>query len=518
MDFFSNPLVVGIITTVIGLLIGVLVGIAYRKKISESQIGSAELEAARIVERATIDVEAKKKEILLEAKEESIRTKNEYEKEHKERRSEITRNERRLTQKEESIDKKIESLEKKEEQLANKMESIETQKEALAAKINEQMVILEELAGLSREQAKEHLLESVRDDIKVEMARIVKDMEANIKLDADKKAQDILSGAIQRCAVDHVAESTVSVVVLPNDEMKGRIIGREGRNIRTLESLTGIDLIIDDTPEAVILSGFDAMRREVARLSLEKLIVDGRIHPARIEEMVEKSRKEVEVLIRDEGEAATFETGVHGIHPELIRLLGKMKYRTSYGQNVLKHSIEVAHLSGLIASEFGLDATLAKRAGLLHDIGKSVDHDIEGTHVSIGAALCKKHRESDIVINAVESHHGDVEATNIISVIVQVADSISASRPGARRETLESYIKRLEKLEDIADKYKGVEKSFAIQAGRELRVVIIPEEVDDASLVLLAREISKKIEEELEYPGQIKVNLVRETRAIEYAK
>jgi len=518
MDFFSNPLGVGIITSFVGLFIGVLVGIAYRKKISESKIGSAELEAARIVERATIDVEAKKKEILLEAKEESIKTKNEYEKDHKERRNELTRNERRLTQKEESIDKKIESLEKKEEQLANKMESIEVQKEALAAKIDEQMVILEELAGLSREQAKEHLLESVRDDIKVEMARIVKDMEANIKLDADKKAQDILSGAIQRCAVDHVAESTVSVVVLPNDEMKGRIIGREGRNIRTLESLTGIDLIIDDTPEAVILSGFDAMRREIARLSLEKLIVDGRIHPARIEEMVEKSRKEVEVLIRDEGEAATFETGVHGIHPELIRLLGKMKYRTSYGQNVLKHSIEVAHLSGLIASEFGIDTTLAKRAGLLHDIGKSVDHDIEGTHVSIGAALCKKHRESDIVINAVESHHGDVEATNIISVIVQVADSISASRPGARRETLESYIKRLEKLEDIADKYKGVEKSFAIQAGRELRVVIIPEEVDDASLVLLAREISKKIEEELEYPGQIKVNLVRETRAIEYAK
>ena len=518
MSLFSDPLVVGIITTLVGLLIGSLVGMAYRKKISESKIGSAELEAARIVERATIDSEARKKEIFLEAKEESIRTKNEYEKEYKERRAEITRNERRLTQKEESIDKKIESLEKKEELLLNKIEAVEGQKEALAAKIHEQIVILEELAGFTREQAREHLLESVRDDIKAETARLIKDMETNIKLEADKKAQEILSGAIQRCAVDHVSETTVSVVALPNDEMKGRIIGREGRNIRTLESLTGIDLIIDDTPEAVILSGFDAMRREIARLTLEKLIVDGRIHPARIEEMVDKARKEVEVLIREEGEAATFETGVHGVHHELIRLLGKMKFRTSYGQNVLKHSIEVAHLCGLIASELGLDATLAKRAGLLHDIGKSVDHDIEGTHVSIGAALCKKHRESDIIINAVESHHGDVEADNIISVIVQVADSISAARPGARRETLESYIKRLEKLEDIADKYKGVEKSFAIQAGRELRVVIIPEEVDDASLILLAREISKKIEEELEYPGQIKVNLIRETRAIEYAK
>ena len=514
----NNPIIVGVISGVVCLIIGALVGVAYRKKIAEGKIGSAELEAARLIERATIDSEAKKKEILLEAKEESIRTKNEYEKENKERRNEITRTERRLVQKEETLDKKSETLERKDEQLQKKFEAADKQKEELTQRINEQMEILEQLSGLSREQAKEHLLASVQDDIKVEMALMIKDMETKAKLDADKKAKDILAGAMQRCAVDHVTETTVSVVSLPNDEMKGRIIGREGRNIRTLESLTGIDLIIDDTPEAVILSGFDAMRREIARIALEKLIVDGRIHPARIEEMVEKARKEVEVMIREEGEAATFETGVHGLHHELIRLLGKMKFRTSYGQNVLKHSIEVAHLSGLIASELGVDVTLAKRAGLLHDIGKSVDHDIEGTHVSIGSALCKKYRESDIIINAVESHHGDVEPNNIISIIVQAADAISAARPGARRETLESYIKRLEKLEDIADKYKGVEKSFAIQAGRELRVIIVPEEVDDASMVLLAREISKKIEEELEYPGQIKVNLIRETRAIEYAK
>ena len=513
-----SPIIAAVISGVVCLIIGAVVGVAYRKKIAEGKIGSAELEAARLVERATIDSEAKKKEILLEAKEESIRTKNENEKENKERRNEITRTERRLVQKEETLDKKGETLERKEEQLQKKFEAADKQKEELAQRINEQMEILEQLSGLSREQAKEHLLASVQDDIKVEMALMIKDMETKAKLDADKKAKDILAGAMQRCAVDHVTETTVSVVSLPNDEMKGRIIGREGRNIRTLESLTGIDLIIDDTPEAVILSGFDAMRREIARIALEKLIVDGRIHPARIEEMVEKARKEVEVMIREEGEAATFETGVHGLHHELIRLLGKMKFRTSYGQNVLKHSIEVAHLSGLIASELGVDVTLAKRAGLLHDIGKSVDHDIEGTHVSIGSALCKKYRESDIIINAVESHHGDVEPNNIISIIVQAADAISAARPGARRETLESYIKRLEKLEDIADKYKGVEKSFAIQAGRELRVIIIPEEVDDAAMVLLSREISKKIEEELEYPGQIKVNLIRETRAIEYAK
>lgn len=511
-------IVTSLIMIAVSLIAGFFVGFLYRKKIGEGKIGSAELEASRIIEIAKAESEATKKEMLLEAKEESIRTKNEFEKEFKERRNEQQRTEKRLIQKEESLDKKIDALERKEEQLQRKTEAIEKQKETLDKKIAEQKTVLEQLSGLTREAAKEYLLESVRDEIKVEMALLIKEMETQAKLEADKKAVDILTGAIQRCAVDHVTETTVSVVSLPNDEMKGRIIGREGRNIRTLESLTGIDLIIDDTPEAVILSGFDAMRREIARIALEKLIVDGRIHPARIEEMVEKAKKEVEVMIREEGEAATFETGVHGLHPELIRLLGKMKFRTSYGQNVLKHSIEVAHLSGLIAGELGVDITLAKRAGLLHDIGKSVDYDMEGTHVTIGVALCKKYRESDIIINAVEAHHGDVEPTSIISVIVQVADAISAARPGARRETLESYIKRLNKLEDIADKYKGVEKSFAIQAGRELRVVIIPEEVDDATLTILAREISKNIEDELEYPGQIKVNLIRETRAIEYAK
>jgi ribonuclease Y len=513
-----DTMVYYVIVLVAGLIVGAVIGVLYRKKVAEAKIGSAEFEAARVMERAAIESEAKRKEILLEAKEESIKTKNEYERENKERRNEITKNERRLIQKEESLEKKLDALEKKDEQLQKKHEALDKQKEELAKKIGEQLEVLERLSGLSCEQAKEYLLASVRDDIKVEMALMIKELESKAKMEADKKAKDILAGAIQRCAVDHVTETTVSVVSLPNDEMKGRIIGREGRNIRTLESLTGIDLIIDDTPEAVILSGFDAMRREIARIALEKLIVDGRIHPARIEEMVEKAKKEVEVMIREEGEAATFETGVHGLHPELIRLLGKMKFRTSYGQNVLKHSVEVAHLSGLIASELGADITLAKRAGLLHDIGKSVDHDIEGTHVSIGVTLCKKYRESDIIINAVESHHGDAEPTNIISIIVQVADAISAARPGARRETLETYIKRLEKLEGIADNYKGVEKSFAIQAGRELRVIIIPEEVDDASLTILARDISKQIEDELEYPGQIKVNLIRETRAIEYAK
>jgi ribonuclease Y len=494
------------------------IGILYRKRIAEAKIGSAEKEAVTIVEEASKNAEAKKKEILLEAKEESIRTKNEAEKEAKERRNEVQRLERRLVQKEEALDRKSDSLEKKDEQLQKKIESLDHQKEEVSkiqAKQNEE---LERISGYTSEQAKEYLLATIENDVKHESAMLIKELEQKAKQEADKKAKDILSNAIQRCAVDHVAETSVSVVSLPNDEMKGRIIGREGRNIRAIESLTGVDLIIDDTPEAVILSGFDPVRREIARIALEKLIVDGRVHPARIEEMVEKAKKEVETMIREEGEAASYETGVHGLHPELIRLLGKMKFRTSYGQNVLKHSIEVSHLCGLIAGELGVDITLAKRAGLLHDIGKSIDHDQEGSHITLGAALLKKYRESDIIINAVEAHHGDVEPTNIISVLVQAADAISAARPGARRETLESYIKRLQKLEAIADSFKGVEKSFAIQAGRELRIVIIPEEVDDASIVLLAREIAKKIEDELEYPGQIKVNLIRETRAIEYAK
>ncbi len=498
--------------------ISFFIGILYRKKVAEAKIGSAEAEAANIIEDAKKVSEAKKKEILLEAKEESIRTKNEAEKEAKERRNELNRLEKRLLQKEEALDKKADSFEKKEEALQKKIESYDAQKAELDGLIAKEQEALEKISGMTAQQAKEILLATLEDEIKIESVMMIKNMEAKAKQDAERKARDILSEAVQRCAVDHVTETTVSVVTLPNDEMKGRIIGREGRNIRTLESLTGIDLIIDDTPEAVILSGFDPMRREIARIALEKLILDGRVHPARIEEMVEKARKEVEVMIRDEGEAATFEIGVHGLHNELIRLLGKMKFRTSYGQNVLKHSIEVAHLSGIIAGELGADVTLAKRAGLLHDIGKSVDHDLEGSHVSIGAALCKKYRESDIIINAVEAHHEDVEPTNIISVIVQAADAISASRPGARRETLESYIKRLQKLEEIADSFGGVEKSFAIQAGRELRIVIIPEEVDDNRIFLLAREIAKRIETELEYPGQIKINLIRETRAIEYAK
>ncbi|MCL2351519.1 MAG: ribonuclease Y [Firmicutes bacterium] len=497
---------------------GFFIGVVYRKRVAESAVGSAEIQAENILEEAKRAAEAKKKEVLLEAKEESIRTKNEAEKEAKERRNEQLRTEKRLIQKEEALDRKSESYEKKEELLQSKLEALEQQKTEAGKVLAKHQQELERISGLTREEAKAYLISTIEHDARLEASMMLKDLEAKTRIEADKKAKDILSGAIQRCAMDHVAETTVSVVSLPNDEMKGRIIGREGRNIRTLESLTGIDLIIDDTPEAVILSGFDPMRREIARIALEKLILDGRVHPARIEEMVEKAKKEVEAQIREEGEAATFETGVHGIHHELVRLLGKMKFRTSYGQNVLKHSIEVAHLCGLIAGELGADINMAKRAGLLHDIGKSVDHDLEGSHVSIGVALCKKYRENEIIINAVESHHGDVEPANVISIITQAADAISASRPGARRETLESYIKRLQKLESIADAFSGVEKSFAIQAGRELRIIIIPEEVDDATLPMLARDVAKKIEAELEYPGQIKVNLIRETRAIEYAK
>ena len=521
VDIGSISLPMAIITVVVGILVGIIgffVGVFYRKRIAEAQIGSAEEKARKVIDDAIKTGEAKKREMLLEAKEENIKVKNELDKEVKERRVELQQLERRLLQKEESLDKKATVLEQKEDQLQNKIEKIEKIKAETEDIRKQQTEELERIAGLTSEEAKQYLLRTIEDEVKHESAMLIKDIEGKAKLEADKKAKEILTNAIQKCAADHVVDTTVSVVPLPNDEMKGRIIGREGRNIRTLETLTGIDLIIDDTPEAVILSGFDPIRREIARIALEKLIVDGRIHPARIEEMVEKARKEVEVLIREEGEAATFETGVHGLHPELIRLLGKMKFRTSYGQNVLRHSIEVSNLSGLIAAELGLDIRLAKRAGLLHDIGKSVDYEVEGSHVSIGANLCRKYGEGAVVTNAVEAHHGDVEPETAISVIVQAADTISAARPGARRETLETYIKRLQKLEEIATSFEGVDKSFAIQAGREVRIMVVPDQIDDAALVLLARDVTKKIEKDLEYPGQIKVSIIRETRAVEYAK
>ena len=491
---------------------------AYHKKVTEAKIGNAEEKAREIIDEAVKTAETKKREAMLEAKEESIRVKNDLDKEVKERRAEIQRSERRVVQKEENLDKKLESIERREAGFAAKEEEINKQK-AQVAKLNEERLQeLERISGLTSEQAKEYLLKTVEEDVKLDTAKLIKEMEHRAKEEADKKAKEYVVTAIQKCAADHVAETTISVVQLPNDEMKGRIIGREGRNIRTLETLTGVDLIIDDTPEAVILSGFDPIRREVARIALEKLIVDGRIHPARIEEMVEKAQTEVETMIREEGEAATLEVGVHGIHPELVRLLGRMKFRTSYGQNALKHSIEVAQLSGLLAAEIGVDVRTAKRAGLLHDIGKSVDHDMEGSHIQIGVDLCRKYKESPIIINAVEAHHGDVEPESLIACIVQAADTISAARPGARRETLETYSNRLKQLEDISNGFKGVEKSFAIQAGREIRVMVVPEQVSDADMVLMARDISKKIEAEMEYPGQIKVNVIRESRVTDYAK
>ena len=511
-----------VITAIVTLLIAVpvtaLIASAQCKKGIEQKIGNADDKAREIIDEALKTAEAKKREGLLEVKEESIRTKNELDREIKERRAEVTRYERRVQQKEENIDKKTDAIEKKEAYLAKREEEMRKQKEEIS-RLNEQRVQeLERISGLTSDQAKEYLLKIVEDDVKHESAKMIKEMEHRAKEEADKKAKEYVVNAIQKCAADHVSEATISVVQLPSDEMKGRIIGREGRNIRTLETLTGVDLIIDDTPEAVVLSGFDPIRREVARIALEKLIVDGRIHPARIEEMVEKAQREVETMIKEEGEAAVLEVGVHGIHPELVRLLGKMKFRTSYGQNALKHSIEVAHLSGLLAAELGLDVRLAKRAGLLHDIGKAVDHEMEGSHIQLGAELCRKYKESATVINAEESHHGDVEPTSLIACIVQAADTISAARPGARRETLETYTSRLKQLEDISNNFKGVDKSFAIQAGREVRVMVVPEQISDADMVLLARDISKQIEAELEYPGQIKVNVIRESRVTDYAK
>jgi ribonuclease Y len=513
-----GSVIIAVVITLLVTAVVVYFTTAYYKKVTEAKIGNADEKAREIIDEAVKTAETKKREAMLEAKEESIRVKNDLDKEVKERRAEIGRSERRIVQKEENLDKKLEAIEKREAGFAAKEEEINRQK-AQVAKLNEERVKeLERISGLTSEQAKDYLLKTVEEDVKIDTAKLIKEMEHKAKEEADKKAKEYVVTAIQKCAADHVAETTISVVQLPNDEMKGRIIGREGRNIRTLETLTGVDLIIDDTPEAVILSGFDPIRREVARIALEKLIVDGRIHPARIEEMVEKAQKEVETMIREEGEAATLEVGVHGIHPELVRLLGRMKFRTSYGQNALKHSIEVAQLSGLLAAEIGVDVRTAKRAGLLHDIGKSVDHDMEGSHIQIGVDLCRKYKESPIIINAVEAHHGDVEPESLIACIIQAADTISAARPGARRETLETYSNRLKQLEDISNGFKGVEKSFAIQAGREIRIMVVPEQISDADMVLLARDISKQIEAELEYPGQIKVNVIRESRVTDYAK
>ena len=493
-------------------------GILYRKKVAEKQIGSAEEEAKRIINEAIKGGENKKREMLLEAKEEIHKSRSEYEREVKERRAEVSKQERRLQQKEEALDKKINLHEKKEDELAKRIAAIDKKQEEVESLKRSQMEVLEKISGLTQEEAKAYILKGVEENVRHETAMKIKEIEAQMKEEADQTAREIIATAIQRCAADHAAETTVSVVPLPNDEMKGRIIGREGRNIRTLETITGVDLIIDDTPEAITVSSFDPVRREVARLALEKLIADGRIHPTRIEDMVEKARREVDHTIKVEGERATFETGVHNLHPELIKLLGRQKYRTSYGQNVLNHSIEVAHIAGLMASELGVDVTLAKRAGLLHDLGKSVDHEMEGSHVQLGVELAKKYKENPVVINAIEAHHGDVEPQTVIACLVQAADAISAARPGARRENVENYIRRLEKLEELTNSFPGVEKAYAIQAGREVRVMVKPEEVTEDNMILLAHDLAKKIESELEYPGQIKVNVIRETKAVEYAK
>ena len=502
----------------LGLGVGFGFGIVYRKKVAEREIGSAETEATRLINEAIRSGESRKKEMLLEAKDEIHRSRTEYEKEVKERRAELSKTERRLEQKEVALDKKSEAFEKKEEELAAKLQKVaEAQAEVDAIKAS-QVKTLEIISGLTQEQAKQHLLQSVEEEVRHETAVKIKEIEQQMKDEADEKAREILSIAIQRCAADHAAEATVSVVALPNDEMKGRIIGREGRNIRTLETITGVDLIIDDTPEAITVSSFDPVRREIARLALEKLIADGRIHPTRIEDMVEKSRKEVDRTIREEGERACYEAGVHNLNPELVKILGRQKYRTSYGQNVLNHSMEVAHIAGLMAAELGIDVALAKRAGLLHDLGKSIDHEVEGSHVQLGADIARKYKENPVVVNAIEAHHGDVEPKTVIAVLVQAADAVSAARPGARRENVENYIRRLQKLEELTGSYPGVDKAYAIQAGREVRIMVKPEVVSEDNMVLLARDVAKKIEAELEYPGQIKINVIRETKAVEYAK
>jgi ribonuclease Y len=507
-----------IIVAVVTALIAFGVGYLVRKLIAESKITSAEALSRKIIEEAQKEAEGKKREAILEAKEEILKQRNEMERENKERRSELQRLERRLVQKEETLDRKVESIEKKEDILNRKEAEVDSLKKDLSNIYSRQVAELERISGLTSEDARQILLTDIEKEIQHEAALLIKEIENKAKEEGEKRAKEIITAAIQRCAADHVAETTVAVIPLPNDEMKGRIIGREGRNIRAFETATGIDLIIDDTPEAVILSGFDPIRREVARIALEKLIVDGRIHPARIEEMVDKARKEVDQQIREAGEQAVFETGIHGLHPELINLLGRLKFRTSYGQNVLKHSIEVAHLAGLMAAELGMDVQLAKRAGLLHDIGKAVDHEVEGPHVAIGVELAQKYREGKEVIHAIAAHHGDEEPKTIVAGLVQAADAISAARPGARRETLEAYIKRLQKLEEIAGTFDGVEKSYAIQAGREIRIMVKPEKVDDLGSIKLVREIAKKIENELDYPGQIKVMIIRETRVVDYAK
>ncbi len=513
---------VAIVAVLVALLIAVpvtcKVAVGNKAKKDAEVVGTAEDRARSIIDEALKNAETKKREALLEVKEESLRTKNELEKETKERRNELQKYERRVLSKEESVDKKADAVEKREAECTAKIAELQKREKKVDELEEKGVQELERISGLTSDQAKDELLKSVEDDVKVDVARLYKELENRAKEEAGKKAKEYVVNAIQKCAVDHVAETTISVVQLPSDEMKGRIIGREGRNIRTLETLTGVDLIIDDTPEAVVLSAFDPIRREVARVALEKLIVDGRIHPARIEEMVEKAQKEVEAQIREDGENAAMDVGVHGIHPELLKLLGRMKFRSSYGQNALKHSIEVAQLSGILAGEIGVDVRMAKRAGLLHDIGKSIDHEVEGSHIQIGVDLCKKFKESAVVINTVASHHGDCEPESLVACIVQAADAISAARPGARRETLETYTNRLKQLEDITNEFKGVEKSFAIQAGREIRVMVVPEHVTDADMVLLARDIAKQIEAELEYPGQIKVNVIRESRAVDYAK